>query len=88
MEVLDVTGGVTEWARDQWNRETEGCWGTGVFFDPFCDTPSALDPAARVMRGGGWYASIWLLRASLRARTVDEQFAVAGEIGFRCVSSP
>lgn len=88
VEVLDVTGGVTEWARDQWNRETEGCWGTGVFFDPFCDTPSALDPAARVMRGGGWYASIWLLRASLRARTVDEQFAVAGEIGFRCVSSP
>lgn len=85
---VDLAGNLSEWAFDQWNRETEPCWGTGVFQDPRCETPSTLDPPARVMRGGGWHTSPPLMRAALRARLVNETHAVSHAVGFRCVRQP
>ncbi|MCC6899273.1 MAG: formylglycine-generating enzyme family protein [Polyangiaceae bacterium] len=86
--VVDLAGNLSEWASDQWNRETEACWGTGVFDDPRCETPSAVDPPARVMRGGGWHTSPPLMRAALRARLANETQAVSHAVGFRCVRQP
>jgi formylglycine-generating enzyme required for sulfatase activity len=43
--VLDLAGNVSEMTLDLWNLQTESCWGTGVFFDPMCASPSA-DPNA------------------------------------------
>lgn len=84
VEVVDIAGNVSEWTRDLWNRETEPCWGTGVFHDPVCEQTSPSDGRARSIRGGEFSSPPQFLRAALRGRVVHETRAVAAEVGFRC----
>ena len=82
--LVDLAGNVAEWAADRWNREHEACWGVGVFVDPVCDTPSAIDPAGRTIRGGHYESLELGLRAAVRARVFNEIQAVSALVGFRC----
>jgi formylglycine-generating enzyme required for sulfatase activity len=54
--VVDLIGNVSEFVRDRWNRLVEPCWSrTGLYIDPVCTTPGALDPLpAYTLRGGEW----------------------------------
>jgi formylglycine-generating enzyme len=82
--LVDLAGNVSEWAADRWNREHEACWGVGLFVDPLCDTPSAIDEDGRTIRGGAFDSSVVLLRAAVRSRVFNEMFAVSAKVGFRC----
>lgn len=82
--VLDLMGNVSEWMVDQWNRDTEPCWGPGLFVDPVCDTESTETSPARSYRGGAFDSPPSLLRAAIRGRIAGETLAVAPEVGFRC----
>jgi len=89
--VFDLVGNVAEFARDQWQRATEPCWSMGgVYIDPTCDQPSAIDKNVLVVRGGGWtlpaYDAFAASRAAATALT-GKLFTLAGAdniIGFRC----
>jgi formylglycine-generating enzyme required for sulfatase activity len=84
-DVVDLAGNAMEWARDRWNRQQEPCWGTGLRVDPWCDAPSPIDgDDLRVVRGGDWAANATELRAAIRHRIFNEEFAVSARIGFRC----
>jgi formylglycine-generating enzyme required for sulfatase activity len=66
--VVDLAGNVSERALDLWNALTESCWGTGVFRDPVCTTPSA-EPgvsARHTVVGGSWLVGSTVLVASSR----------------------
>jgi formylglycine-generating enzyme required for sulfatase activity len=86
-EALDLAGNLSEWAADRWNRQDEACWGTGLFVDPLCDLPSAIDGDARSLRGGDWEATTVTLRAGVRSRLHNETQAVSARLGFRCARS-
>lgn len=86
-ELVDLAGNVREWTDDRWQRETEPCWGVGLFTDPHCAEPSPADGDARVVRGGGFESPVPLLRSALRTRIADEDFAVSAAVGFRCARS-
>jgi formylglycine-generating enzyme len=86
-ELVDLAGNVREWADDRWQRETEACWGTGLFQNPRCTEASPADGDARVVRGGGFESPSPLLRSALRTRIANESLAVSAAVGFRCVRS-
>jgi formylglycine-generating enzyme required for sulfatase activity len=87
--VVDLAGNLSELAVDDWNLQSEACWGTGVFHDPVCRTPSA-DPAtaaAHTMVGGNWFSPDDWLRAASRGYVLDtppvgDQTPL--KVGFRC----
>jgi formylglycine-generating enzyme required for sulfatase activity len=83
-ELVDLSGNVSEWARDRFQLETEPCWGTGLFTDPFCDQNGIVVSGARSVRGGYFSGLAGTARAAHRSRTVNEKQAVAAEIGYRC----
>jgi formylglycine-generating enzyme required for sulfatase activity len=95
--VFDIAGNVAEHALDVWNLQSESCWGTGVFHDPVCNSPSADPHAAgqHTVVGGGWTFGASGLAAAFR-RPSYSWAKVAGQtaggsddqrvtgIGFRC----
>lgn len=84
-EIVDLAGNVQEWASDMWNRESEPCWGTGIFRDPMCSARSPGDGVARSVRGGDWSAYGSLLRSAVRARVANPEHVQGEQVGFRCV---
>jgi sulfatase modifying factor 1 len=82
--VVDLVGNVEEWARDQYQTQTDDCWAPqGVVQDPFCATSSKSLGPLGVARGGGWTTGGVLLEASKRES--DAPDIVSPDIGFRCV---
>ncbi|MEO6419910.1 MAG: SUMF1/EgtB/PvdO family nonheme iron enzyme [Polyangiaceae bacterium] len=84
-EVVDIAGNIQEWVSDMWNRESEPCWGTGIFSDPQCNSRSPGDAPARSVRGGDWSSYGSLLRSGVRARVANADHAQGEQVGFRCV---
>jgi formylglycine-generating enzyme required for sulfatase activity len=82
-EVLDLAGNLGEWARDTWNEQTEGCWAApGIYTDPVCTKPSAIDVGWLPWRGGDWL-TLEPLYAASRAIAYPGEGSI--QIGFRCV---
>jgi formylglycine-generating enzyme required for sulfatase activity len=94
--ILDLSGNVAEWALDLWNELNGPCWGSGVFHDPLCTTPSG-DPSTQNLHsatGGAWSFPAFGTAASTRGRldfasAIDpkqrDDFAPAlAGMGFRC----
>jgi formylglycine-generating enzyme required for sulfatase activity len=84
--VVDLTANVSEWARDEWSRQDESCWGTGVLHDPECTSASAFDEPLAPCKGGNWTEPPELLHAAKRWGVRIEQPAMfnIAQIGFRC----
>lgn len=83
-ELVDLSGNVSEWARDRFQLESEPCWGTGLFTDPLCDQNGLAVPGARSVRGGYFSGLLGTARSAHRSRIVNEKQAVAPETGYRC----
>jgi sulfatase modifying factor 1 len=98
-EIVDLAGNLSEHALDLWNRETDHCWGIGVFRDPVCTTPSSApndDPSVHTIKGGGWVTAALPLAAAARqpgisfAKAIESGPAggvytpVVANTGFRC----
>jgi formylglycine-generating enzyme required for sulfatase activity len=80
---LDLAGGVGEWVRDMWNRQTEPCWAANkLYLNPVCEAPSPADGAMRVIRGGAWTFAEDGLRVARRFYGGEQSLDVS--IGFRC----
>ena len=85
--VKNLSGNVSEWVADRFQRYDEPCWNPGptLLPDPRCDAPSpALGPAWSI-RGGAWNDPIFKVRA------VERNASASGgplpSIGFRCARS-
>ncbi len=78
--VVDLTGNVSEFVLDRWNRFTEPCWSRpGLYRNPVCTTASTMDPPPVFsVRGGEW--EVTPNRASGRFFTTGS----TPFTGFRC----
>jgi hypothetical protein len=75
--VFDLAGNASEYLRDLWDRQTESCWGAGVFRDPVCDEARAAPHlrAPHALSGGSWFTPAFGLAAAA--------FPIVST-GFRC----
>lgn len=95
--VVDLMANLSELALDRFNLQTEGCWGTGVFVDPVCATPSRNADWAELhtVVGGSWMTPASSVAAGFRlprptfVLPAGTTFGAAqsGETGFRCARS-
>jgi len=83
--IVDLTGNVSEWARDWFQFQSDECWSPpGVRKDPFCGTPSKALGKQEVNRGGGWGTGGTGLEATERQYTYFG--GVSPYNGFRCMA--
>jgi formylglycine-generating enzyme required for sulfatase activity len=94
--ILDLAGNVSEHALDFWNRADEPCWGSGVFTNPVCETPTKITgiPAgARSIVGGNWLAPGAFTVSTTRGYGIPFALALQkrstyatalSSVGFRC----
>jgi formylglycine-generating enzyme required for sulfatase activity len=96
--IVDLAGNLAEHTLDMFNLDNEPCWGTGVFHDPVCTTPSPMAglSATYTVVGGSWVDGVVSLSSA--SRQPGASFAMAQlkgpaggleassivSVGFRC----
>jgi formylglycine-generating enzyme required for sulfatase activity len=96
--IVDLAGNVSEHALDRFNVDGESCWGTGVYRDPVCTTPSVATPFpdSFTLIGGSWVDGLQAMASASRQPTISfanaqkqghaggvDAFEIANT-GFRC----
>lgn len=88
----DLAGNVSEWAVDLFSPADSAeqapadppCWGAGIFYDPVCQRDADPEAARRSYRGGHFQSEAVGLRAAIRGFILNQRYAVAAQVGFRC----
>jgi hypothetical protein len=77
--VVDLAGNASEWGLEPFNEGRGECWGTGVYRDPVCTSPSV--PSKTLLGGSIITGAAELVATSRSAQSpsLSEPF-----IGFRC----
>jgi formylglycine-generating enzyme required for sulfatase activity len=88
--ILDLGGGVSEYARDSMHPYDDACWRSQPLRDPLCWEEN---PVERAIRGGSWASRKYGLAAARRGRVRDRipdpiyagYYVAVPYLGFRCV---
>ena len=87
--VVDLSGNVSEWARDTYQALDGPCWGPGLRADPLCAQPSKAGDLGHVFRGGSWRGAVIGLRAqTARGAGAAPIHDEIDDVGFRCARQP